>query len=464
MTEREKLELEYEYLQLKKKKAMANKTPLLNPVGEVIATIASGGVAGPLSGYVGAVGAALPGPEGQGAEWQRKTQEALTYQPRSGIAQQAMSTISKPFEWLANKADQAGGAVTDDTGSPTLGAATNAVIQAAPSVAGLALKVPLRKAIEKAKVEGAVTASQNSVKDATFKAAREEGYGVPKSIYNPSFVSNQIESMGGKAAVKQDFSLKNQKVTNKIARKEAGLTKDSPISEDALEAARYAMAKPYREIAAVSPRAKSALEKLQETRAEAKRQWVFYRKQGDPKTYQEAVKLDQRASVYEKLIDAEAKRFGKPDLVKELREARVKIAKNHVVDRALNESDGNVDAIAIGQMRKKDAGLTDGLKTIGEFARAFPDVARPEAKVPAPGVSKLDMAVAGLVSGGGFLAGGPLGLAAGTIPLAASPIARVAARRGQGPRQYGPGAGLHAAHGIAGVTPLIGASGMPKRQ
>lgn len=59
-------------------------------------------------------------------------QNALTYRPRSDAGAQSVENVSKPFTWYAGKADRAGEAVTEATGSPAAGAFVNTAIQAIP--------------------------------------------------------------------------------------------------------------------------------------------------------------------------------------------------------------------------------------------------------------------------------------------------------------------------------------------
>lgn len=467
LSETEELEL----LRLRKQRSLAQPETkdagieeLKNPVTgmrsalDATASIASGAIAGPVSGFAGIVGSMLPGPEGQGADFVKKTQEALTYQPRTQGGQLITDTAAAPFNWLAGKGEQAGSALTE-AGYPAIGAGANAVIQAAPAILGQAVKGPLGTALADSKVAAAGRASRNSVKDATLEAARREGFIVPPSEYDPSFVGNRLESIGGKAAIKQQAEINNQQATNKVARREAGLQENDPISEANLEKARDQMAAPYREVAAVSTRAADALEKLKQARADAKVYWKHYGVSADPASLKKAQSLDQRAQVLEKVIDKEAGSVGKPDLLDQLRDARVRIAKNHNVDRALNVGDGNVDALVLGRMRDKGIPLTGGLKTIGDFAEAFPRFARQESKVPAPDVSKVEAMLSTGAGVGGAAAFGLPGVAAAAIPLIAPPIARSIALSRQGPKLYEPNAGFRFGADAANASPVVGIPG-----
>lgn len=321
----------------------------------------------------------------------------------------------------------AAGATQEATGSPEL--------------AVMAGMLPGARAAFSNPSKSAALKSQNSFKDETWALAQKEGYVTPPSAINPTWVGNRIEGIGGKAAIGQDAALRNQPVTNKIARREAGLAENEPITEGTLSAARATMAAPYREVASLNPLAASALEKLQQTRVDAKVFWNHYNRSGDPASLKEAQRLDKNAQMYETAIDKIASRQGSPDLLNQLRDARVRLAKNHEVDRALNVGTGDVDAKVLGRMLDKGKPLTDGLATIGRFANAFPSVSRDAANVPPPGISKLEGLTSLGLGGAGLYAG--VGFAPAAIPLVAPHVARSLAlsRLMQGQRQYGPGVG-----------------------
>lgn len=116
-----------------------NPRSLTNLAGAAIEpnlALASGAAAAPAAGIAGLIGAALPGPPGQGADWTRSVLDKLQYEPRTTGGRNAMSVIGAPFEWLGEKAHNVGGAVSEATNSPALGAAANTAVQAIPAFAG----------------------------------------------------------------------------------------------------------------------------------------------------------------------------------------------------------------------------------------------------------------------------------------------------------------------------------------
>ena len=259
--------------------------------------------------------------------------------------------------------------------------------------------------------------SQNAVRDSTLRDARQEGYVVPPSASGGGGVSKTLESFGGKAAMGQKAAVKNQQVTNALARKEIGLTKDAPITQEVLDNLRYKLAAPYREVAKVSPTAAKALERLQETRLNSKLAWQEYNRQGARTAYKEAKAFDAEADVLEKVIGREALKAKQPELLADLRSARTSIAKVHDVDRALNAATGDVSAKVLGKAFDKGKPISGGLRTAGRFAEAFPAYAREGAVVPSPDVSATNLMASGMLGYGGFQAMGPYGLTMAAIPF-----------------------------------------------
>jgi hypothetical protein len=258
---------------------------------------------------------------------------------------------------------------------------------------------------------------QSVVRDATLKQAQDAGYVLPPSQVQGSFIGNRLESLSGKAALDQSAVQKNQQITNRLAREEVGLPENSPITPAALDARRDAISGPYKQLAAISPSAAKALERLKDARSNAKDHWASYDRNARPEDKREAVKYDQQAQMLETFLEKEATRRGKPQLVDEMREARQGIAKTYDVERALNVGDGNVDARILGRALDRGKPLSGGLEVVARFAEAYPQLTRSQAGNPTAGVGALEM-YGGLGMGlGGASMFGPGGWALGALPF-----------------------------------------------
>lgn len=260
----------------------------------------------------------------------------------------------------------------------------------------------------------------NAVKLQTWQTANQAGYKFPPSVIERGVGRESLEGIGGKAAIKQEAALHNQQVTNKLAKEGASLGPDEVITEQTLAAARERLAEPYRQVAAVSPVASKALEKWKDANAQAKLHWRDYERNLTAAAKKKFDHYDTLAETQQQILENEATRTGNPQLIANLREARVKIAQNYDVDRALNVGTGEVRANVLGQMINKRGvkGMTGPLGIIAKTQQAFPQYMGEGAKTTTPGVSQ--MASVGLGSLMGLegyhsmgLKGGVGGLAAG---------------------------------------------------
>lgn len=265
----------------------------------------------------------------------------------------------------------------------------------------------------------------NPTQAATLEEGKAAGYVTPPSSVNPSGLNNTLESIAGKAAVGQEAAAKNQKITNIMTAKALGLPTDQPVTPSALKSVRDAAGQVYEEVEQLSPTAKAALRELKDARHKTSLHFDHYFKSKDPAALEKAEYHKGLTELFEQELEGEAGKAGRAKLVKELADARMKIAKTYDVERALGEADSNVSAPILGRAFDKKGGkaVTGELATIGKMAEAFPAVMREGAKIPTAGVSGTDAAASAILGTLGYGAGGPPGMAAAALPLL-RPIAR----------------------------------------
>lgn len=432
----------------------------LAPIPEAAMSIASMIPAGAAGLAAGTAGMILPGERGQGQRWMQKTQQALTYEPRDEDARGIRDIVTWPARKLSDIAQWAGESAALKTGQPFLGSLTESSIDIAPSLLGLKARDIAGKRTSIKLSELAAEQKRNAVADANLKEITDAGYVYPPSKVDPTFLGKKLESVAGKAALNQESAIRNQGITQGLARKAAGLADDEPITPVTLKDARERISEPYRQVAALSTTARAALEQVKQARAEAKAQWKHYNRSAEPESMKKAKAFDAEADFYEQLIEQEATAIGRTDLLPQLRQARVELARNYDVERALNSSTGEIDARVIGRMYEKDKGkrMTGELATIGKFANKFKALARPGSDVPTPGVHNLE-AYGGLGLG---LIGHEAGLGwwpAGMV-LAGGPARAIAlSKMMQKTPSYNPSMGLRmseiASKGFS-LTPALG--------
>jgi hypothetical protein len=279
--------------------------------------------------------------------------------------------------------------------------------------------------------------SQNAVKDTTLAEAREAGFNVPPSEVNPSAVSNLLERWAGKASVAQKASIDNQQATNKAVREALGLPKDAPISPETLEPIKKAAWSIYDQVKKVgSLKSDQAYDDAVKTIGdkfnglakefpELANSWVedlvkaISKKQISSEGAVEAIKAfryqarinlsplntdptkrslgnaqSEAAEALEGLIERNlGANKADPNLIKDFKNARVSLAKVGTVERALNESTGDVSAKQLGSQLAKGKPLTGELETAARFANAYPKYVQQNVN-PVPGGSPLDAATA----------------------------------------------------------------------
>ena len=413
---------------------------------ETALALGSGAVAAPLAGLAGLAQTAknLVSPGMPAGERVRQIQGALTYSPQTIGGKALSGAVAAPFELLAEGADIAGGAATDATGSPAVGAGVNTLAQAVPALLTRAGARPVTNAVNaraaRIQAEQAAERSRQSVRDKTLLRAQAEGLKIPPSVINPTAVNKVLESVGGKAAINQELQRRNQPVIDRIARDEASLAPDQPITRDTLRQAASDSAQPYREVAALPPipstnplagqfnlpryafNPADDLQALRQARKDAQGHWFHYKRTGDPEAQKKAEAAHAEAERLDAALETAAQQAGRPELIPMLRAARQQIAKIHDVGRATNVGGGNVDARIIGHALDRGQPLTGGLETIGRFAEGIgAPYVRDINMVPSPGVSALEpMASAGFALGG-HAAAGPAGFLAAGIPLLRGP-------------------------------------------
>lgn len=334
----------------------------------------------------------------------------------------------------------------------------NTSLGAVGGVAGQKLGNVVGQKIGQKVASEATRKSQNITRDTALKEIQEAGFTVPRSLYDPSFLSNRIESVGGKAAVLQEASARNQAIVNSFARKALGVSDNTPLSVSTIEKVRSAAYKPYEEVAKISKGADNTLTQLKQNRANAKGWYKAYNRSASPDDLAKAKEFDGIADLAESIIDDYAKQAGKPDLIGKLQEARKTIAKTYTVERAMNRATGDIDPRVLGRLYDKGSPLSGGLERVGQLSTAFPKVAQPTQQSAGAGISALEPVSAAIYGGvGQAMTGNPTGFLAAGIPLLRGPARSLALSKAmQTTPQYG-GSWLNMFNRASPALPYLGA-------
>lgn len=424
-----------------------NKSPAAG-LGDTALALGSSAIAGPASGFAGVAGTLLPGPQGQGANWVNKTQEALSYEPRTTIGQGLTKAASYPFQKLADVADAVGENTAEKTGSPAAGAVVNALLQSVPLVVGR-----VKPAISGEAAANALRL-KNAPADAAVTSAKEAGYSLPPSQVNPSIWNKIVEGFGGKIKTAQDVSLKNQPVTNSLVKQGLGLSEDAPLNAKTLADVRKEAGQAYERVRSAGTvtadplygealdRIAAPFERAAKDFPEAARKDILDSvKAHNREAFDAGSAVDQIAGLREKADAAYAakdKKGGKaykdianameeqlgrhleqsgmsPEALAEFRSARERIAKSYTVEKHLDQS-GNVDAQGLARDLKKGKPLSGEIKAAAEFGSSFPKAAQMPSKIGGVPQSPWDHYAAGATLIGSIASGHPMLALAAAAP------------------------------------------------
>lgn len=470
----------------------------------------TGGV-GSMVGGLGYLGSLALGRSPEDAEKDRTgISSALTYSPQTEEGKKQTAAMGEAADLLGKKGGEiAGEKVADVTGSPALGAAANVAMNIPQYLVGAkggkeALGEPLEPPI-KAPTD----------QEVSLKKAQDLGYVVPPATTNPTILNRAIEGVAGKTSVAQAASIKNQTITNNLARQELGLPEDAELTHDTLAQVRAqqggayqavaqipqiqfgpAYAKELKGLTATSDKIASTLPDYKATgaeqvqnlvksiqpgngvmdgetavelskslRAEATAQLQSAARTGDPTARTLGTAYRGAATAVENAVQAHLENIGQPELAENWDNARRTIAKTYSVEQALDGA-GNVDAAKLGKQLIKGKPLSGNLEAAADFANAFPKASKVGAsKESMPGISPLDVGYAGAAG---------LGMGAATheaIPTALASLGPAALRmtaRGVATSSVGQKLAIPAKPGPPGsiVTPMgrIAISGLPNTE
>jgi hypothetical protein len=429
---------------------------------------ATGGI-GSMAGGIGYLGNLAAGGTPEQAEAMRqRISSGLTYSPRTEEGKKQTAAMGNAASMLGSAGgEKLGDTVMDATNSPALATGANVAVNIPQYLLGAKGTKEIPDAV-------AATPKAPTPIEASLKKAQDLGYVVPPATTNPTILNRGIEGIAGKTSVAQAASIKNQSVTNNLARQELGLPEDAELNHDTLDQYRQQQSPAYQAVSAIpeikfgpeyakelkglgatsdkiaaslpdfkaigAQQVQSLIESLKppngvmdgETavelsktlRNEASAQFNVAGRTGDPTARTLGGAYRGAATAVENAIQNHLESIGQPELADNWDTARRNIAKSYSVESALDGA-GNVDAGKLGKQLIKGKPLSGNLEAAADFANSFPKASKVGAvKESMPGISPLDMFAA---------VGSGLGVGSLThegLPGAAAGLAWPAARMG----------------------------------
>jgi len=299
--------------------------------------------------------------------------------------------------------------------------------------------------------------------------ARQAGYTVPPTQAGGGIVNRLLEGVAGKASTLQEASVRNQAITDKLAKKSLGLPEDTVLTSDLIKSIRSDAGKAYEDLklsgtVKTSPKFIQALDNIKPYQDAMQAAKDFPDELANPiiKTIDSLkrpnfdvnsavskinilrndadiafrkgdtalAKANKDASqVLENTIENHLANTKQTELLDKFRQARQTIAKTYEVEKAMNATTSTVNAQKLAARLQAKKPLSGELKQIAEFGQAFPKASQtPERIGGTIGISPLDATAAGLTFGGSLLGGEDKGSSAfnAALALGVRPAARKA--------------------------------------
>jgi hypothetical protein len=296
--------------------------------------------------------------------------------------------------------------------------------------------------------------------------ARETGYTVPPTQAGGGIANRLLEGMAGKLSTLQEASVRNQAITDRLAKKSLGLSEDVALTPEVLKSVRDEAGKVYDNISnagIIIPKKSfnDTLDKIGENAVKAEinfpnatskqildvvgslRKDAFDAGSAVSRIKQLRTEADMAyragnnelggatkaaANALEDAIEGHLTKLNQPDALNKFKEARQLIAKTYTVEKAMNKTTGTVDAKNLASRLQAGKPMSGELKDIAQFAQAFPKAAQMPEKIGGTiGISPLDYTVAGLTGGASLLGGEDK--ASSTINSLIALLARPGARK-----------------------------------
>lgn len=353
-----------------------------------------------------------------------------------------------------------GQTVSEATGSPELGL-----------VATLATPIGMEKYAQSKAADLQAAKIRNMTRDQTLKAATDQGYIVTPGSVTPSVQNVLGERIAGKQRLQEAASVRNQQVTDTLARRALGVADDVQLTPQEMKKIRAAEFdkgyKPVAQIGAVQTdkaftdalddvvsqftgKAKSfpgaapdevgnlvknykvagfdsadALDATRTLREQARGNFA----KGENALGKAQIAI---SNALEDQLERALVSMNNPDaaaILKQFKDSRTRMAVSHTVEDALHVGMGGVDARKLARDIQKGKLLTGELEIAAKFANTFKGVNKSPADIGTPGsASMMGRGASGAVGAGlgAIMTGGsPVGAMVGAVaPEAASYAAK----------------------------------------
>jgi hypothetical protein len=294
------------------------------------------------------------------------------------------------------------------------------------------LNEEIQKFVNKPYAEQLTEFNQNLKFNKIAKDSTDAGYKlIPSSVKGAPLKDRIKESTIGSSKITERAQEANQKVTNNLIREYLGIDKKTPLDNKLLEVIRKRNGKIYAEVdelpapppivrkkdptfdtgvkyedgSPVLIRGKNRedivlkeyrngaqiLRDLMSTRKRAQAYWQSVKRNGRVEDRDAAKLLDSVVEKLEGELLRTAKYNKREDLIPKLKNARTEISKAHLVQKALNDVTGDVDAGVISKLAYERRLVEPSVTKVAKFYKGFPSLAKNPKFAEASPFSVLDV-------------------------------------------------------------------------
>lgn len=381
----------------------------------------------------------------------RAVQNALTYQPRTPLGQEATADVEDALSGLPP-------VMAGPHGTIGMGADTGMLPAARALFDRVNALSDARTAASPTNISNLAAASQKNA--LTIQAASDAwrlGIKINPAESNPSpDTKTRVAIAGGGGVVNRTAAFQNREVPTEVAKREMGIDPNQPLTPQAFEDARAVMAAPYQEATASIPQAQISpevikgvedlrpnqklvggeasagkvdqlvdsaqhflaqnpsgadlLANIQNLRRNSRLIYEQQKKGIAPSPEQLSI-ADTQKALADKFEDVIDQNVSDPALLSRFRQARVDLAKSYAYQDATNFATGLVDPQKLATPVIQGKPITGDIAALGRVAGRFPDVLNVEATKPDVPILKRT----GSLAAAGYMLGGHTGAGVGAV-------------------------------------------------
>lgn len=252
-----------------------------------------------------------------------------------------------------------------------------------------------------------------------LKDAHDLGLVLDPNKYGGNIATKAAGEVAGRSGLQQAASVMNAPKVDALMRRYVNMAEGVPANTTNFEMLRIAEAAPYRKVASISTRAANEVENWKNLQSEAT-DWaesIRTAKSREERNLarENAKKAQMDADSSFARIERYATNAGAPELANELKEARIRIAEIHAVERGFENKTllRNFNAETLAEMHAAGVPMRGDMLTVARAAEAMPEVFGNPSKMS----TRERLTRAGTMMAGGFA--GYAGAGPGGAALAA---------------------------------------------